>query len=736
MIIFQALKILLIILTLTLPLANSDLFAVFTPKLYIPNFILIFVLLFFGLNLFFSKKTEVIIFMKALAKDWPFRLLIFIFLARVISLINSENLVQSAFLLVFFLAMIGLYAVFFYLSQKESNLLGKVFRKIYIPIACLTGFYGLAQILLLFLGKKLPGVLVGNSFLRVPATFYDVNHLPPFLLSVLPLTLSLAWLQKKTYLRYFYYFVSLILTLILFFTFSRSGILAFAVAIFFFVAYLVRFKYYQKVSLFVGLFTFLVILFVLSSRTNVSFVKRIVSVINPMERSTSAHGLLLSGEWYLFTKNPIIGVGYGSFNEHFRNTPIGLAHAKIDPALNVRLPTHSIWLEALCETGLLGFLPYLGFMLYLIHTLSKSVEAAKNNYDRLFSAGISSSVIGIIIGGIFYSYNLIYFWYFLFFGIFFARLILKDQEEVRKEEFAPEKINFREILPPVVVFAFSLLIIFSGLGVANLSGKEAFLAVLSKSVLRDWERNWAHWWIPIYRGADYKMGVGLNQIYVWLSSLAMFFYQINSVTPRFWSAFFGATSTLTFYLVLKRFFNIRFALLLSVIFLSCPLFLKYTKLGLPYSLLIFGLLLVAFAATFFLAKNIKLRQINFPRFYIITVWLLPILSLVLLRSFIFPKNVLKHEVYLAQVRYKINNNGNVPSIILMSPSDTLDYHGEVPFKYIEEKWLREEILKYPKGCFVFLEVRKYGTLKASLSSDKVGLRVVASSDDLLLIERI
>jgi len=70
------------------------------------------------------------------------------------------------------------------------------------------------------------------------------------------------------------------------------------------------------------------------------------------------------------------------------------------------------------------------------------------------------------------------------------------------------------------------------------------------------------------------------------------------------------------------------------------------------------------------------------------------------------------------------------------PSDTLDYHGEVPFKYVEESTLREEILKWNKGSFVFLNVEKYDSLKESFYSDKVGLRVVASSSDLLLIERI
>jgi len=734
--VFSILKFLLVLLTFTLPLANSDLFSVFTPKLFIPNFILIFVLFFLGLNFLLSKRIAAVGFIKAVLKDWPFRLLVLLLFARILSLINSENLKQSTLLLLFYTAVIGLYVVLFFLSQKEPDFLAKIFKKVYIPTACFTGFYGLIQVLFLIIGKKLPGVLVGNSFLRVPATFYDANHLPPLLISVMPLILSLAWLQKKKSLRYFYYFVSVVLTLVIFFTFSRSGILAFGISIFFFVAYLIKFKYYQKVSLFAGLFGILILLFVLSSRTNISFVKRIASVINPMERSTSAHGLLLSGEWDLFTKNPLIGVGYGSFNEHFRGTPIGEAHAKIDPALNVRLPTHSIWLEVLCETGLLGFLPYFGFMFYLVHSLAKSVELAKNNHDRLFSAGIISSVVGILVGGIFYSYNLVYFWFFLFSGIFLARLIFIDTREIKKEEFSPEKVDFREIIPLMFIFGFSLLIIFFGIGAANLSGREAFFAVLSKSVLRDWERSWAHWWVPIYRGVDYPMKMGLNQIYVWLSSLAMFFYQINPVTPRFWSAFFGSISTLFIYVIVRKFFNIRFALLLSALFLSCPVFLKFTKLGLPYSLLIFGILLVAFGISAIFARNIKRKSVSLPINFSFISLLLPLLSLVIFKTYIFPENVLKHEVYLIGIREKINNNGNLPNIIVMSPSDTLDYHGEVPFKYVEESTLREEILKWNKGSFVFLNVEKYDSLKESFYSDKVGLRVVASSSDLLLIERI
>lgn len=723
-------KITFIIFILALPFDNSDLFWVFTPKLFYSRLAFIFVGLAFAALLAVGGLVRLCDFLKKVFSDWPFRLLLATFIARAISITGSKNLGNSLFLIAFFAAVVLLYLVIFYLGETQKAWLKGLFLKLYLGVAYLTSFYGLTQIILLVIGKKLPGVLVGGSFLRVPATFYDANHLPPLLISAIPLTLSLSWTQKSRLKSLLFLILSGLMSFLVFSTFSRSGILGLGVAFFFFVTYLFRFRYWRKISLIGSVFLALLVIVILSSRTNLSLVKRAASVINPLERSTSAHGLLLSGEWYLFTKHPIFGVGYGSFDEYFRASPIGEAHAKIDPAVGIRLPTHSIWLEALCETGLLGFIPYALLIAFLVHFLAQATEKATSKKEKLATSSLAASAVGILIGGIFYSYNLLYFWFFLFGASILARRRAFAGESHEEES---ERINWGEVLSITSLIVISIFIIFGFVWSRNVSGKEALLAVLSKSVLRDWERSWPHWWVPIYRGADYHLPFGLTQVYVWLSAVAMFFYQINSATPRFWAGFFALISVLLVYVILRKISNLKLAFIGSLTFLACPFFLFFAYRGLPFTLRIAVVSLVIFLFAYI--KKVKVR-FNLQKVPLGVFILLPFISLIGFRNYIFPPNVYKNEVRLINARHTLNRNGNVPNVILGDYSATLDFYSDVPFVYTSFDNLDKEILAPRRGCYVFLPADKLFDLSKELMNKEVGLRVVAASEELLLVERM
>ncbi|MDP2933565.1 MAG: O-antigen ligase family protein, partial [bacterium] len=417
------------LLVLLFPFANSDLFYLVIPKLYPARGFLIVLVAVSLLALFFqvSKKRNLNFIVAEIRADAFLKIVLGLFLVRVVSLIMSRNLTASLLLLAFFASMITMYVILKWVGQRDFNFINRLYY-FHLAAVSLVGVYGLLQAVLLIFHYKLPGVLLGGTFLRVPGTFYDANHLPAYLLTGLPLILVLGWTVRRIIVRRLLLILSGLLGFVVLLSFSRSGFAGIALSFAVIFIYAAWRGYWQKVAQLSSLILVIGFIIFLSSRTQLSFANRLLSSFSGAEKSTVAHVALLYGEFKLFIDHPILGVGYGSFSEYFRSSDIGKEHAIVDPATQVRIPPHSLWLEALTETGIIGFALYLALMILVLESLYKALRKVQTKKSCLYLVALLAGFVGINFASIFYSYNLEFFWFFLIYAYLVSQHFLKDEE--------------------------------------------------------------------------------------------------------------------------------------------------------------------------------------------------------------------------------------------------------------------------------------------------------------------
>jgi O-antigen ligase len=128
--------------------------------------------------------------------------------------------------------------------------------------------------------------------------------------------------------------------------------------------------------------------------------------------SIKAHLSILRGSYELFRRQPIFGTGYGSFSEHFGESSEAAFYFSKDPVQGNRVPPHSVWGGLLAETGILGFSAFGALMVVILYKLFR--EFWRQGEDWPYHLGGFCSILGLLFSGIFYSYSLIFFWFYIF----------------------------------------------------------------------------------------------------------------------------------------------------------------------------------------------------------------------------------------------------------------------------------------------------------------------------------
>lgn len=591
-------KIGLVFFVFFIPLQNRDLFSFFGTRLFPARVILLGLIFLFSFYLVINWiriepfREKILVLPRVIFRDTVLRFLLILWLIRLVSLKNSLDLRSSLSLFLFYTSMIALYAILNFIRRNDFRFIDRLY-KLHLVCLVVIGLFAILQALLTLAGVRLPGVLSGSTFIRVPGTFYDANHLPPYILTGLPVIFVLSFFEKNVGMRTIYYIISAALSVAILLTFSRSGLLSLSVIFVIFFWYFIRNRYWKKLSfLLVILFLIATLVFV-SSRTTLSLVKRAVSILDINDRSTVAHGILLYGGFKVWQSSPIFGVGYGGFDNAFKKTELGREHSYFDPAKDVRLPIHSLWLEALAETGILGFSAYLMLMLSITGFLVKAFNVAKNKKDNLIITALFSSFIGILTGGIFYSYNLEFFWFFIFITLFHCQIVLDERrKEAETEIYEPEeRINFTEIFPFLLIAAVALPLLIYNLSFPLLDGgREGFFAVISKMIRRTGGMGWPLWWIP-------KVGEDLYfvkpPLFFYLNAFIIFLYDIITASVRFWSAFFSFLSLIILYVTVRLFSTRKRAILAAFSLLALPGFLVVCRRGTFDSAVVFLSVLIS-----------------------------------------------------------------------------------------------------------------------------------------------
>lgn len=614
-------KISLTLAVLLFPLANSDLFYVFIRKLYPARALLVVVIFVSALALFRKvyRKRSIQFIIEEIKKDRMLFLLLLLFVVRSASIINTLNLTASLLLLAFFASMISLYVILKYIFNSEPRFFGRLYG-IHLYVLSGIGLFGLLQALILPF-VKLPGVLLGGTFLRVPATFYDANHLPAYLLTGLPAILIVGWNYRSLRRQNLLLILTGILCIVVFLSFSRSGIAGLALSMGLIFVYCLYKGYWKKVGQMFSVLLLISFLVLISSRTQYSFTRRIFSSFSASEKSTVAHVALMYGELRLFLERPILGVGYGSFSEHFRRSTVGEEHAIIDPATQVRIPPHSLWLEALSETGIIGFTLYLSIILLVAESLFSGLKISRPKNERLYLLALLSGFIAINFSSIFYSYNLEFFWFYLFYCYLFGKASQNKPSVNINVNEERESLPWDIIKSSLWVVLPILFLLFIGLGNGFLGNEvTGQIAYISKYMLRRFEVGWPLFYIP---SINDDFWFYRTPLYFWLGSIYMYLYYVTTFTGKFLSSFFGAASCFVLFLSIFFLYGRKSAYFGVMVLLASPLFLQIARGGGFGPVNLFFLLILANLFVFhrknklFLLFLVTIQAI----FFMIDLWL-------------------------------------------------------------------------------------------------------------------
>ena len=515
-----------------------------------------------------TKHNDIKAILISYLKDPFVLILVLLWLVRGVSIIYTKNLKASLYLYSFFSTMVVMGIYFYYKFLGDTKELTKLIR-FYTYIVFGICLFGFLQLFLYFKYNFIIGALwnVPGHFPRVGSTFWDVNHFGALLASLLPILGVFILIDKGIKQKALNTVILITLTGFLFITSSRTSWITALVSFLAFTSLLLIRKFKARgLSYLLGVIILILIPLVREYSIKSSpFRAYVKDNFHYRLDSFASHIMLLKGSYQIFEKYPILGGGYGSFFEHFRITKIAADFFSRDPAaLNTRVPAHTIWGEALSETGMTGFLLTLIFSIFLLSIPFFGALNSSDRRDYLPLMAIFSTYLGLFVAGIFYSYNSEFYWLILFIYFIYSLSVIK------------EKYNYADILEYYVkatklhllfIILVCSLLIFVNLGVNHLvPWDEAIYAKIAKNMLLSKDFLNMYW----------KSGIVWYEkppFYLWAVTFFMKTIGANAWAARLPSAISGLFTVVFVYIFAKRYFSkitaflSAFALVMGVHFL-------------------------------------------------------------------------------------------------------------------------------------------------------------------------
>lgn len=216
------------------------------------------------------------------------------------------------------------------------------------------------------------------------STFNRTNDLAGYLLLLVPLGLYLTLQAQGFQERLLYAIPSLILTLALILTNSRSSWAAACLSCIL-VLYLQRRQLRLKAIQFGLIFAALALMLgvALNWHLVIPRLQTILSFEIVKENGTVWRLELLKGAWQMFLNRPLFGQGPNTFGTAFNAFQQQPGFYSINP--------HNFYLQALAETGLIGFLA----LVFWLSKLIRGLSIQSNPYSRGILAGLLASLLHI-----------------------------------------------------------------------------------------------------------------------------------------------------------------------------------------------------------------------------------------------------------------------------------------------------------------------------------------------------
>lgn len=218
---------------------------------------------------------------------------------------------------------------------------------------------------------------------RVYSTFVNPNYWGAFINLMIFPVLMLAVKKVKHYGLYYAFSALLLINLVM--TYTRGSWIGFVVGLVIFIA-----AYSWK----------LIIPVIIASPIGLlapSVRERIFSIFNSKSWTIVERIRLWKTGLLMFRDHPILGVGNGNYllryNEYIKK------HPELDIGKE-KFSVHNSYIKVLCETGILGFIPYLLVHVFYIGELLSIYKNPKNSITRFLAIAYICSIASYLVQNI------------------------------------------------------------------------------------------------------------------------------------------------------------------------------------------------------------------------------------------------------------------------------------------------------------------------------------------------
>lgn len=281
----------------------------------------------------------------------------------------------------------------------------------------ISGVIGLYQF---FSGvKKFIDTTIGGEG-RVYSTFVNPNYWGAFVNLMIFPVMMLAIKKVKHY--WAFYLMTLLLLVNLIISYTRGSWVGFGIGL----------------LLFVAIFSWKLIIPVILISPAALLIqnirKRFFSIFDVKSWSIVERFRLWKTGLSMFKDHPILGVGNGNYLLRYNE------YIKKHPELNIgkqSFSVHNSYIKVLCETGILGFIPYLFVNVFYAGQLLSIYRKSENNLSKYMAAAYICSISSYLFQN--FTNNMFFIpqvnaFYWIIGGIIIAYSSISDKNEIKMEE--------------------------------------------------------------------------------------------------------------------------------------------------------------------------------------------------------------------------------------------------------------------------------------------------------------
>ena len=301
------------------------------------------------------------------------------------------------------------YCILFCIRQPQEWKFATLAMVLVITVVCLLGVY---QVVTGNYAQDFYGAAHVDRDLRLSGPVYDANFWGQILVAVIPFAIF-GFLRESVNMKLLYAGAFVLVGIVLLNTYSRGAYLAFLIMAFLIMVFHARANIWLVSSIAAGLF-------LLMSVLPASYADRLqtLTALSSSDGSGVYQDLSLRGRssemlagFAMFTDHPILGVGAGNYSLNYQKYAqvIGLEYRSRERE------AHSLYLEILAETGLFGFLSFIGIVFFLFTGLARiKKELSYTKYYKEWYYHVSAvqiAFVGYLFAAIFlHDAYIRYFW--------------------------------------------------------------------------------------------------------------------------------------------------------------------------------------------------------------------------------------------------------------------------------------------------------------------------------------